>query len=73
MEITGFITVQIIGTVIGVLGRLVVPGRQRLGVWLTIIITGQLPRGLPVAAAPLRASAADTTSNTKRWRRAEVG
>lgn len=38
MEITGFITAIIIGLIIGVLGRLVVPGRQRIPIWLTLVI-----------------------------------
>ncbi|TXL89660.1 GlsB/YeaQ/YmgE family stress response membrane protein [Streptomyces sp. NBC_01725] len=38
MEISGIITAIIIGIVIGVLGRLVVPGRQRIGVLWTIVV-----------------------------------
>jgi len=38
MEITGFITAIIIGLIIGALGRLVVPGRQRIPIWLTLVI-----------------------------------
>ncbi|MGW4801010.1 GlsB/YeaQ/YmgE family stress response membrane protein, partial [Nonomuraea sp. NPDC004297] len=38
MEITGIISGLIIGVVIGALGRLVIPGRQRIPVWLTIVI-----------------------------------
>jgi uncharacterized membrane protein YeaQ/YmgE (transglycosylase-associated protein family) len=38
MEITGFITAIIIGLIIGALGRLVVPGRQRIPIWLTLLI-----------------------------------
>ncbi|MGP3933127.1 GlsB/YeaQ/YmgE family stress response membrane protein [Nonomuraea sp. KM88] len=38
MEITGIISGLIIGIVIGALGRLVIPGRQRIPVWLTIVI-----------------------------------
>ncbi|MER6945843.1 GlsB/YeaQ/YmgE family stress response membrane protein [Nonomuraea sp. NPDC000554] len=38
MEITGIISGIIIGAVIGALGRLVIPGRQRMPVWLTIVI-----------------------------------
>ncbi|SDJ27488.1 GlsB/YeaQ/YmgE family stress response membrane protein [Nonomuraea jiangxiensis] len=38
MEITGIFSGLIIGIVIGALGRLVVPGRQRIPVWLTILI-----------------------------------
>ncbi|MFJ8199351.1 GlsB/YeaQ/YmgE family stress response membrane protein [Streptomyces sp. NPDC096152] len=40
MEITGIISaiVIVIGIVIGVLGRLVVPGRQHIGVLWTIVV-----------------------------------
>lgn len=36
MEISGFFTALIIGIVIGALGRLVLPGRQKIGFWLTL-------------------------------------
>jgi uncharacterized membrane protein YeaQ/YmgE (transglycosylase-associated protein family) len=38
MEISGIISAIIIGIVIGVLGRLVVPGRQHVGVVWTILV-----------------------------------
>ncbi|WP_031509061.1 GlsB/YeaQ/YmgE family stress response membrane protein [Streptomyces megasporus] len=38
MEITGIITAIVVGIVIGVLGRLVLPGRQRVGVLWTIAV-----------------------------------
>ncbi|MFE1960616.1 GlsB/YeaQ/YmgE family stress response membrane protein [Streptomyces sp. NPDC059479] len=38
MEISGIFTAIVIGIVIGVLGRLVVPGRQRIGVLWTIAV-----------------------------------
>lgn len=38
MTITGIISAIIIGLVIGALGRLVVPGRQPIPIWLTIVI-----------------------------------
>ncbi|MEU2599484.1 GlsB/YeaQ/YmgE family stress response membrane protein [Streptomyces hirsutus] len=38
MEIGGIISAIVIGTVIGVLGRLVVPGRQRIGILWTILV-----------------------------------
>ncbi|MET7323200.1 GlsB/YeaQ/YmgE family stress response membrane protein [Streptomyces sp. NPDC005549] len=38
MEIDGIISAIVIGVVIGVLGRLVVPGRQRIGVLWTILV-----------------------------------
>ena len=38
MEITGFFTALIIGLIIGALGRLVVPGKQNIPIWLTLLI-----------------------------------
>ncbi|WP_306206343.1 GlsB/YeaQ/YmgE family stress response membrane protein [Actinoplanes sp. RD1] len=38
MEISGIVTAIIIGLVIGALGRLVVPGKQNIPIWLTIVI-----------------------------------
>lgn len=38
VEITGIITALIIGLIIGALGRLVIPGKQRIPIWLTMII-----------------------------------
>jgi uncharacterized membrane protein YeaQ/YmgE (transglycosylase-associated protein family) len=38
MEISGIVTALIIGLVIGALGRLAVPGRQRIGLWLTLVV-----------------------------------
>jgi uncharacterized membrane protein YeaQ/YmgE (transglycosylase-associated protein family) len=38
MHVTGIVMAIIIGLVIGVLGRLVVPGRQSIPIWLTILI-----------------------------------
>ncbi|MFJ9152418.1 GlsB/YeaQ/YmgE family stress response membrane protein [Streptomyces sp. NPDC102270] len=38
MEISGVISAIVIGIVIGVLGRLVVPGRQHIGTLWTILI-----------------------------------
>lgn len=38
MTVTGIITAIIIGLVVGALGRLVVPGRQNIPIWLTILI-----------------------------------
>ncbi|MGW2051578.1 GlsB/YeaQ/YmgE family stress response membrane protein [Streptomyces sp. NPDC001858] len=38
MEIDGLISAIFIGIIIGVLGRLVVPGRQRIGVLWTIAV-----------------------------------
>lgn len=38
MHITGIISAIIVGLIIGALGRLVVPGRQPIPIWLTIVI-----------------------------------
>ena len=38
MEVTGFFTAIIVGLIIGALGRLVVPGRQHIPIWLTLLI-----------------------------------
>ncbi|WP_369147693.1 GlsB/YeaQ/YmgE family stress response membrane protein [Streptomyces sp. R44] len=38
MEISGVISAIVIGVVIGTLGRLVLPGRQRIGVLWTIAV-----------------------------------
>ena len=38
MEVTGFLTAIIVGLIIGALGRLVVPGRQHIPIWLTLLI-----------------------------------
>ncbi|WP_405726640.1 GlsB/YeaQ/YmgE family stress response membrane protein [Streptomyces sp. NBC_00028] len=38
MEISGVISAIVIGIVIGILGRLVIPGRQRIGILLTILV-----------------------------------
>ncbi|WP_067800838.1 transglycosylase [Actinomadura formosensis] len=38
MNITGIITAIIIGAIIGGLGRLLLPGRQPIGVLLTVVV-----------------------------------
>jgi uncharacterized membrane protein YeaQ/YmgE (transglycosylase-associated protein family) len=38
MHISGIVTAIIIGLIIGALGRLVVPGKQKIGIWLTLLI-----------------------------------
>ena len=38
MEITGIFTAIIVGLIIGALGRLVLPGKQNIGFWLTLLI-----------------------------------
>ena len=38
MTVTGIITAIIIGAIVGALGRLVIPGRQSMPIWLTIVV-----------------------------------
>lgn len=38
MEISGIFTAIVIGLIIGALGRLVVPGKQNIPIWLTLLI-----------------------------------
>ena len=38
VEITGIITALVIGLIIGVLGRIVAPGRQNIPLWLTLLV-----------------------------------
>ena len=38
MTVTGIITAIIIGAIVGALGRLIVPGRQSMPIWLTIVV-----------------------------------
>ncbi|GAA1620438.1 GlsB/YeaQ/YmgE family stress response membrane protein [Catellatospora bangladeshensis] len=38
MTVAGIISALIVGLIIGALGRLVVPGRQGLPIWLTIVV-----------------------------------
>ena len=38
MTVEGIISAIIIGAVVGALGRLVVPGKQDIPIWLTIVI-----------------------------------
>ena len=38
MEVTGIITALVIGLVIGILGRVVAPGRQNIPLWLTLLV-----------------------------------
>ena len=38
MTITGIITALVVGAIIGALARLVLPGRQNIPIWLTILV-----------------------------------
>ncbi|MDG4789262.1 GlsB/YeaQ/YmgE family stress response membrane protein [Micromonospora sp. WMMD1102] len=54
MELTvwGIITALVVGLIIGALGRLVVPGRQDMPIWLTMLIgVGAALLGTVVARA----------------------
>lgn len=37
MTVTGIISAVVIGLVIGVLARIILPGKQRIPVWMTIV------------------------------------
>jgi uncharacterized membrane protein YeaQ/YmgE (transglycosylase-associated protein family) len=38
VTVTGIISALIVGIIVGALGRLVVPGKQNIPIWLTIVI-----------------------------------
>ena len=38
MTVSGIISAIVVGLIIGVLGRLVAPGKQSIPIWLTIVI-----------------------------------
>ena len=38
MTVTGIISAIVVGIIVGALGRLVVPGKQNIPIWLTIVI-----------------------------------
>ena len=38
MTITGIVTAIIIGAIIGALARLILPGKQNIPIWLTIVV-----------------------------------
>jgi len=38
VEVTGLLTALVIGLVIGVLGRVVLPGKQNIPIWLTLVV-----------------------------------
>ncbi|MDG6105000.1 GlsB/YeaQ/YmgE family stress response membrane protein [Dactylosporangium aurantiacum] len=38
MTVTGIITALIVGLIVGALGRLVVPGRQSMSIWVTMAV-----------------------------------
>ena len=38
MNVTGIITAIVVGLILGVLGRFVAPGKQKIPIWLTILV-----------------------------------
>lgn len=38
MTVTGIITAIVIGAIIGVLARLILPGKQNIPIWLTVVV-----------------------------------
>ncbi|MBN6035762.1 GlsB/YeaQ/YmgE family stress response membrane protein [Amycolatopsis sp. 195334CR] len=38
MEIAGIISAIVVGLIIGILGRLVAPGKQGIPIWLTLVV-----------------------------------
>jgi uncharacterized membrane protein YeaQ/YmgE (transglycosylase-associated protein family) len=64
MTITGVITAILVGIVIGVLGRLVVPGKQNISVLVTILV-GIVAAFLGTALA--RAMGIPTATNGIDW------
>jgi uncharacterized membrane protein YeaQ/YmgE (transglycosylase-associated protein family) len=38
VEVTGIISAVVIGLIIGVLGRIVAPGRQNIPLWVTLLV-----------------------------------
>jgi uncharacterized membrane protein YeaQ/YmgE (transglycosylase-associated protein family) len=38
MHVTGIVSAILIGALVGVLGRLILPGRQRIGIFVTLVI-----------------------------------
>ena len=64
MTVTGIITAIIVGAIIGALGRLVVPGRQPIPIWLTIVV-GIIAAFIGTAIA--RAIGIPTATNGIDW------
>ena len=64
MTITGIISAILLGVVVGVLGRLLVPGKQRIGMLLTILV-GVVAAFLGTALA--RAMGIPTATNGVDW------
>ncbi|TQS46563.1 GlsB/YeaQ/YmgE family stress response membrane protein [Cryptosporangium phraense] len=69
MTITGILTALIIGAIVGALGRLVVPGKQNMPIWLTIVV-GIIAAFLGTALA--RAIGIPTATSGIDWRELAV-
>jgi uncharacterized membrane protein YeaQ/YmgE (transglycosylase-associated protein family) len=65
VTITGILIAIVVGAIIGALGRLVVPGRQSIPIWLTIVI-GIVAALIGTALA--RAFGIPTATNGIDWR-----
>lgn len=59
MKVSGIFTAIVIGVVIGAPGRLVIPGRQRIGIWWTILV------GIVAALAGTAIAGAFNVADTK--------
>ena len=69
MTVSGIITAIIIGAIIGALGRLVLPGRQPIGILLTIgvgIVAAIIGRPSPKRSASPRPTAWTGSSSSSR-------
>ena len=64
MLVTGYLGAVLIGALVGLLGRLILPGRQRIGVFATFVIgVGSAVLGTVVA----RALDIDDGANVQVW------
>lgn len=63
MTVTGIITALIVGLIIGALGRLVVPGKQNIPIWLTMLIGV----GAALLGTVIARSAGVATTNGIDW------
>jgi uncharacterized membrane protein YeaQ/YmgE (transglycosylase-associated protein family) len=74
VTVSGILSALIVGLIIGALGRLVLPGRQAIPIWLTILIgiiaaiIGTLIANALGSAAPA-ASTGSSSSSRSPWPR----
>jgi uncharacterized membrane protein YeaQ/YmgE (transglycosylase-associated protein family) len=59
MEVGGIISAIIVGLILGVVGRALAPGRQRIPIWLTI--------GVGVVAALIGSAVVGSLNDTNGW------